>query len=205
MLSQLSVELVRNSSIIAYKNNMSRGLGKNQQKILLLLLGGIALGLSGSPRKSFQIIEAIGKEWEEIDRQILKRAIKNLYESKLVNEKQNTDGTITLLLTDKGKQKALTYDLENIKIKKSEKWDKKWRVVLFDIPEKRKRIREIFRFHLKKLEFYEFQKSVFVHPYDCRDEIEYLIEFYDIRKFARFLIAESVDNELHLKQHFNLV
>ncbi len=184
---------------------MSRGLGKTQQKVLLLLLGGIALGLSGSPRRSFQILETIGKEWKEIDRQILKRAIKNLYESKLVNEKQNADGTITLLLSSEGKQKALTYDLDNIKIKKPEKWDKKWRVVLFDIPENRKRLREIFRFHLKKLGFYEFQKSVFIHPYDCKNEIDYLIEFYNIRKFVRFLIAESIDNELHLKHHFKLL
>jgi len=83
---------------------------------LLLFLGGLALGLSGSPRTSFQILKAIGKEWEEIDRQSLRRAIKSLYESKLVSEKQNADGTVTMTLTDKGKQKALTYDLEKMKI-----------------------------------------------------------------------------------------
>jgi DNA-binding transcriptional regulator PaaX len=184
---------------------MSRGLGKTQQKILLLLLAGIALSLSGSPRRYFQILESIGKEWKEIDRQVLRRAVKNLYKSKLINEKQNVDGTITLLLTEQGKQKALTFNLENMQIKVPIKWDKKWRVVLFDIPETKKKLREIFRFHLKKLGFYEFQKSVFIYPYDCKNEIEYLIEFYSIRKFVRFLIAESIDNELHLKHHFRLL
>jgi DNA-binding transcriptional regulator PaaX len=122
-----------------------------------------------------------------------------------VTEKENPDGTITIILTDKGKQKALTYDFGKMEIKKPQKWDKKWRVVLFDIPENRKKIRDALRYHLKNLGFYEFQKSVFVHPYDCKDEIDYLIEFYDIRRFVRFIIADSLDNELHLKKHFNLL
>jgi len=184
---------------------MPRGPGVNQQKILLLLFGGIALGLSGSPKRYFQILDSITKEWKEIDRRMLKRAIKKLYESKLIKEKENPDGTVTLVLTDKGKQKALTYDLGKMEIKKPKQWDKKWRVVLFDIPEKIKKTREAIRIHLKNLGFYEFQKSVFVHPYDCKNEIDYLIEFYDVRKFVRFIIADSLDNELHLKKHFDLL
>jgi len=108
-------------------------------------------------------------------------------------------------LSDKGKEKALTYNLDKIKIKKPVQWDGKWRVVLFDIPESQKKVREALRFHLKNMDFFEFQKSVFIHPFECRDEIDYLIEFYNIRPFVRFIIGESVDNELHLKKHFNLL
>lgn len=183
---------------------MSQRLGTTQRKILLLLLGGLALGLSRSPRTSFQIIKGIKEEWKEIDRQALRRAIKKLYESKLVKEKENSDGTVTLTLTDKGKQRALTYNLDEMKIKKPEQWDGKWRIVLFDIPKNGKKTREAFRGHLNNLGFYQFQKSVFAHPYDCQNEIEYIIEVYDIRKFVRFMVAESIDNELHLKHHFGL-
>ncbi len=183
---------------------MSRGLGETQKKILILLLGGVALGLSGSPRRYFQIIDSIGKDWREIERQSLKRAIKKLYESKLISEKQNSDGSTTIVLTDEGKQKALTYDLEKMEIEKPRQWDKKWRVVLFDIPNSIKKIRDALRFHLKKLGFYEFQESVFIHPYNCKDEIDYLIEFYDIRKFVRFMITDFIDNELDLKNRFGL-
>jgi len=184
---------------------MSRGLGKTQKKILLLLSGGLALGLSGSPTRYFKIIKLIGREWKEIERQSLKRAIKNLYMSKLIGEKQNKDGTITMFLTGEGKRRALTYDLEKMEIKKPKQWDKKWRVVLFDIPDNRKKSRETLRFHLKNLGFYKFQESVFVHPYNCKDEIDYLIEFYDLRRFVRFIIADSIDNEIHLKTHFRLL
>lgn len=184
---------------------MARGLGTIQRKILLLLIGGIALGLSGSPQRYFKILSAIGKEWENINKNSLRRAIRGLYESKLIDEKRNPDGTITLMLTENGKQKALTYNLEKMKIKSPKTWDKKWRIVLFDIPTDRNKIRDALRGHFKKLGFYEFQKSVFIHPYDCKDEIDYLVEFYDIRPFVRFIIADSIDNEFHLKHYFGLV
>jgi DNA-binding transcriptional regulator PaaX len=184
---------------------MPRGPGEIQQKVLLLLFGGLALGLSGNPRVSFQILKGVAKEWEEINKQSLKRAIQSLYKSKMIEEKYNKDGSITIVLSMGGKKKALTYQLDEIEIKKPEKWDKKWRVVLFDIPENRKKERDALRFRLKQLGFYEFQKSVFVHPYDCKDEIDYIIEFYKIRKFVRFITADAIDNELHLKQHFGLI
>lgn len=183
---------------------MSKGPGETQKKILLLLMAGVALGLSGSPRKHFQILKELGKEWKEINRQSLRRAIRNLYKSRIIKEKENPDGTVTLVLTDKGKERAFTYNLDGMKIKKPPRWDGKWRIVLFDIPEKIRRARDAFRHHLNQLGFYEFQKSVFVHPFDCQDEIDYLIEFYDARKFIRFIIAESLDNELHLRVHFGL-
>lgn len=184
---------------------MSRGLGKNQQKLLLLLLGGFTLSLSRNPRQYFRTLKAIGENWNEIDRQALKNAIANLYKSKLLEEKENKDGSLTITLTENGKRKALTYKIDKMKIKKAQKWDKKWRIVLFDIPEKKKKVREALRYHLKNLDFFEYQKSVFVHSYDCKNEIEYIIEFYNIRKYVRFITADSLDNELHLKHHFGLI
>jgi len=183
----------------------NREWGEVSQKVILLLWGGLALGLSGSPKNYFRILKAIGKEWNEINKRALHRAIKNLYQSKIIDIKEDKDGITTLVLSDKGKEKALTYNLDKIKIKKPVQWDGKWRVVLFDIPESQKKVREALRFHLKNMDFFEFQKSVFIHPFECRDEIDYLIEFYNIRPFVRFIIGESVDNELHLKKHFNLL
>lgn len=183
---------------------MSKGHGETQKKILLLLAGGLALGFSRSPRGSFNILGGIEKEWEEIKKQSLKRAIKNLYQSKLIGGKENNDGTLTMILTDKGREKVLTYNLDEMEIKKPARWDGKWRIALFDVPEKERKIRDAFRHHLNRLGFYEFQKSVFVHPFDCQDEIDYLVEFYNARRFIRFIIAESLDNELHLRAHFEL-
>jgi DNA-binding transcriptional regulator PaaX len=76
--------------------------------------------------------------------------------------------------------------------------------VVFDIPEKLKRGRDALREKLKELGFYELQKSVFVFPYECRDEIEFIIEIFELRKYVRFGVLEEIDNELHLKKIFEL-
>lgn len=183
---------------------MSHRHGDTQRKILLILLSGIALGLSGSPKRYFKILDLTIKEWGEINKQSLRRSINALYKEKLVSEKYNKDGTVTLFLTKEGKKFALTYDIENMKIEQPSKWDKKWRIVIFDISERLRKTRNIFRIQLRSLGFYELQKSVFVYPYKCKNEIEYLTEFYKLKRSVRFIVADSIDNELHLKQIFEL-
>lgn len=195
---------------MSIKNDKKRGhkiikLGDNQRKIILLMMGGIALGFSISPKKHLHILKAIKHDWEGIDRRSLNRAIKNLYESKLVRVIHNKDKTVTVTLTQEGKSKALTYNMNKMKIAKPAKWDKKWRLVMFDIPENRKKHRDALRFHLKELGFFEYQKSVFAHPFECANELNYIIEFYDLRKYVRMIIAETLDNALHLKKHFGLL
>lgn len=181
-----------------------KGAGEIQRKILLLLLGGLALGLSGSPRQSFRTLDKIAEEWKWIEEQKLRRSIALLYKSKLLKEKLNKDGSVTLFLTEKGKRKALTFKIDEMEIREPKRWDRKWRVIIFDVPEIFKKKREILRFQLKRLGFQELQKSVFVHPYDCYDETEFITEFYQLRRFVRFMIAEKIDNELHLIKRFGL-
>jgi len=54
------------------------------------------------------------------------------------------------------------------------------------------------------LGFYELQKSVWIFPYECKNEIDFIVEFFGLRKYVRFGILESINNELHLKKIFNL-
>jgi DNA-binding transcriptional regulator PaaX len=183
---------------------MSKGPGEIQRKIILLLQSGVALSLSNSPKRSLRIIKEAANEWKKIEDQKLKRSIRALYRSKMIREETDENGRIKIILTEKGKIKALSYQIFEIEIKNPVAWDRKWRMVIFDIPEVQKRKREIFRMHLRNLHFFELQKSVFVHPFDCQKEIEYIIEYYQLRKYVRFIIAESIDNELHLKDHFGL-
>ena len=178
--------------------------GPTQQKILLLLLGGFALGLSKSPRGYFKILKGINNQWKDINHRALQRSLRTLYQSHLIRQQNNNDGTTTFILSSKGKEVALRYDLEQMVIAKN-KWDKKWRVVMFDVPEKLKKIRETLRYQLKKLGFLELQRSVFVLPYECGNEIEYIIEFYNIRKYVRMLIVDKIDNEIDLKRKFSLI
>ena len=180
-------------------------LGPTSQKILLLLLGGIALGLTSSPDRYFRILKTIKKDWDTINRNALHRAIKLLYKARLLDTQDNPDGTTTIVLSQRGKQKALRYHIDELKIPKMPVWDKKWRIVLFDIPEPRKKARDALAQALKNMGFITLQKSVFVHPFKCEDEVDFVIEFFNLRPHVRTIIAENIDNELHLKKHFKLI
>lgn len=174
-----------------------------KEKILLLLLGGLAFGCSYTPQNQWRVIKTISAEWKKINKKELYAEIHKLYRSKLLKRMQNSDGTITFVLTQKGKMRAITYNFNNMKIEK-DKWDGKWRFIIFDIPEKIRVGRDALRKKVKELGFYELQKSVFVFPYKCEDEINFIIEFFDMRKYVRYGIIDSIDNEIHLKKIFEL-
>lgn len=179
-------------------------LGSTMQKVLLLLEAGIALSLTANPRASFRILRGVSKEWQRLNRKALKVAIKNLYQSKLIYIEEKEDGTVKLTLSDEGKQKALQYNPDSIQIKKMTKWDGLWRLVMFDIPESKKQGRDALASKLKRLGFYPLQKSVFIHPYECKDEIDFIVELFELRPYVRFLRVKDIDVALDLKHRFRL-
>lgn len=108
-------------------------------------------------------------------------------------------------LTEKGKKMAGRFQINFLKIKKPLKWDAKWRLVIFDIPNFHGIKRSVFRGKLKELGFYQLQKSVWVHPYNCRDEINLLREFFGLsRKEIRLIIANDIEDSASIKKAFQL-
>ncbi len=180
-------------------------IGTLQKRLLILLVGGISIGLSHNPRQQFKVLKEMGKEWKRVKNESLRKAIQGLYESKLIDYRETADGTVKIIISEDGKKKALMYKTEGIKIKIPKTWDGKWRIIIFDIPESLKKARNALRFHLKKWGFYRLQKSVFVLPWPCEDEIEFIVELYNIRRYVRQISAEGIDNELHLKKIFSLL
>lgn len=179
-------------------------IGKVQKKILLILLTGLALGLSRSPRKSFHILKTAKKDWEKLNDRQIKRAIVALHNFGIIKTEKNKDGTVNMILTEKGRKIAVQYSLDSLEIKKPARWDNKWRIVIFDIPEKQRKLRDVFRKQLKHLEFHELQHSVWIHPYNCVGEIQYLIDFYNVSKYVHLLEATTLSNDQFLKKKFEL-
>jgi len=175
-----------------------------KKKLLLLLQTGLAMGLTPSPKAHGYILKELGKEWKNINYYYLKRIIQEFRYEKLVDWQEKTDGAIKIVLTKKGKEYALEYKIDEIKIKKPSGWDGIWRLVIFDIPERKRRARDALRDKLKELGFRELQKSVFVHPYPCQNEIEFIIEFFDIRPSVCYGELKNLTNEEELKLHFDL-
>lgn len=181
-----------------------RRIGPTKRRILLLLNTGLSLVFNAKPGGFGRVVNSAAREWRAINRDVLRRAIASLYESKLVDYRETADGAVTIVLSDEGKRRALTYHVDEMEIPKPDRWDSQWRLVIFDIPEYRKKAREALRFHLERLGFYPLQKSAFVHPHECKNEIDFLIELYDVRPFVRQITASHIDNELHLRSFFKL-
>ncbi|KKT29611.1 CRISPR-associated endonuclease Cas2 [Candidatus Giovannonibacteria bacterium RIFCSPLOWO2_12_FULL_44_25] len=186
------------------KKYLEKRLGPTAQKVLLLLLGGVVLGFARSPKQYWRTIETIKKDWQKINQHTLRRTIRNLYRSRLVDIKENKDDTTTIVLTEQGRKRATTYNIDTIRVPEMKKWDKKWRIILFDIPERHKKARDALAKALKNMGFYRLQKSVFVHPFECGSEVDFVIEFFNLRPYVRTILAHQIDNELHLKQYFSL-
>ena len=166
---------------------------------------GVALGLTMSARKHFWILKNIPKELKRVKKEYLDRAIKRLYESKLVDIKEKEDGTAILTLSEEGKKKILIYNIENLKLKRDKNWDGYWRIIIFDIPEKLRYARETLSQKLQEIGMYQLQKSVYVYPFECENELDFIIEYFNLRRYVRFILAKEIDNELHLRKIFNLI
>ena len=125
-------------------------------------------------------------------------------QDKLIDWQENNDGTISVVLTEKGKQTASRFDPDNLSIPQPNHWDKKWRVIIYDIPDNKKAARDALRRKLYELSFKEWQKSVFIHPYPCDQQIDFVIEFFDVRPYVRRGLMTNITNEAEIKLHFGL-
>lgn len=131
-------------------------------------------------------------QWEEAKRRgVLKTTIKRLEKQKLVSWSEQNGATV-LTLTEDGRKKILKYKIDDLKINKPKKWDGLWRVIIFDIPEKERIAREMFRNKLKDLEFSRLQKSVFIYPFECKDEIDFLRYALEIDKYVIYMEVKKI-------------
>jgi DNA-binding transcriptional regulator PaaX len=112
---------------------------------------------------------------------------------------------IYVSLTQEGKNRAGVFQIDELKLTRPKKWDRRWRIIIFDIPQDKKISREALRGKLKQLQFYMLQKSVWVYPFECRAELELLREFFGLsKKEIRLIVAESIEEEGGLRAKFKI-
>jgi hypothetical protein len=117
----------------------------------------------------------------------------------------NKNGQIYISLTEEGRKKAGKYQIDDLKIKKSKKWDGKWRIMIFDIKDKQKIKREALRGKIKELELFQLQKSVWIYPYDFNKELGLLRSFFGLnKKEMQFILASSIEYDDEAKNYFGL-
>ena len=116
----------------------------------------------------------------------------------------NHNGRDVVEITTQGKKKVLDYSLDDMQLNTKQKWDGKWRMVMFDIPETRKNARNAVSYKIKEIGMYPIQKSVFIFPYPCKDEIDFVGEMYGIRKNIIYIEATHIDSAEKAKRHFRI-
>lgn len=161
------------------------------------------MGYARGRRQRNELLKECDRIWLSIDRNQLFQALNVLKFGKFLEIKERGDGTRHINLTPRGKSRADKSLLEELVIKKPKRWDKKWRIVVFDIPEEKKGLRDELRRRLKLLGFAEFQKSVFVFPYPCEDEINILVNFFGLHEHVRCL-ESTLSYDSDLRKLFNI-
>ena len=108
-------------------------------------------------------------------------------------------------ITATGRQAlALEEQRAAIRIARKKRWDKRYRMVIFDIPERKRSTRASLRRTMRESGFLCIQGSVWIYPYDCEDLIALLKADLHIGKDVLYTIVEKIENDGWIKRHFSL-
>lgn len=86
----------------------------------------------------------------------------------------------------------------------TEVWDHKWRIAIFDIPEKYSELRDKVRAILKRAGFAKLQQSVWVFPHECEELVNLIKKESKLSKFILYGVLESIHGEETLKKLFRI-
>lgn len=168
----------------------------------------------GSSRRILRELSGVGiigynynlggyKPWPKVSRQYYLLTVKRMRDRGWIEESEK-QGKKFLCLTKKGKLQDLMYKLRESEKSDKKKWDGKWRLAIFDIPEKGRRERVRIRGFLLSMGFCCLQKSVYIYPYELSGEsVEYL-KISGLDRFIRFLRVDQMDDENELRKFFGL-
>ncbi len=165
----------------------------------LAVAGGLTVALL-APNLAAALGKSLLKPYE---RQGINRSLSRLLKYGYIEFKIE-HGKKRLRLTPKGERCAALMGEGKLAPKKPKRWDGKWRMLVFDIPERRRVVRNGIRATLMSLGFYRLQDSVWVYPYDCEDLVTILKADFRIGKDILYVVADAVEFDTPLKAHFFL-
>lgn len=108
-----------------------------------------------------------------------------------------------LIFTKKALKRLNKVDFDSLKINIPEAWDRQWRLVLFDIPEKNRDRRIALTTKIKHLGFQPLQQSIWIHPFACKEEITTVCSKYGVEQWVTYIETNHIDHEEKLVQRFN--
>lgn len=170
----------------------------------LLAIGGVCTAVMVTP-KIFTLVAAAQKYKKYLPKEGTQKRLSYLKQKGYVDFEKIDDITYRIKITDQGLALVLNDAFRLDKMYKNIKWDGRWRVVFFDIPEKHKPARDSFRLKLIDMGFRKIQDSVFVCPYPCEKEIIFLVGMYNLSSYVCFMEADHIINDDNIKKYFKLI
>jgi len=152
-----------------------------------------------------KFIKALLEEETNLSKKQIKKALYDLEKRQLIDIIEK-DGQVKIYLQEKGKQKVITRSIKLLLDykKKEKKWDGRWFMVFFDVPEIERRKRNFLRRYLKRLGFYQYQQSVYIFPFECKKEVNLIKEIVEGAKYMKYIIASEIEEEEKIKKYFGL-
>jgi hypothetical protein len=171
------------------------------EKIIKALVIGISIPLVlSSPYAAVGLVKAARYYFRKMD---FNREVKRLQKRGYVALTKSDRGWVLKLLP-KGRTRANQIAFKNLNLPKPKTWDGKWRLFSFDIPEEHSNARNLIRNKLKSLGFHNIQRSLFAYPYDCKRELELVVEHYKVSKYTLFVETAFIDLDSELRKFFKV-
>lgn len=168
-----------------------------------LAIAGVGLVAMAAPN-TLQLLKYVDPDWivKRDPKQRIRETAHRLKKKAFI-EFITKNGRVYLRITDKGKshlQRLVAFG----PLPKPRRWDRKWRLVIFDIPEKKHVLRARARSIVAGFGFVRLQDSVWAYPYDCEEAIALLKAQLHIGKDLLYIIADAIEYDFPLRKEFGL-
>ncbi len=151
---------------------------------------------------ALQLLRPFFEEKKYSPKKAIERNIESLVRTGLVRKKINKNGEVALELTKRGKWEV-TLRFNKDKGSK-QKWDKKWRLVIFDVPNTHSKLRRELTRGMHLYGFHLLQKSVWIYPYPCDNFVKILRDHLELQKNVLYMTVDTIENDKTLQKIFKL-
>lgn len=175
--------------------NTKQGINKSLRVIGLAGFAGVAVIAPNALQALNLLLKKTG-----IDRSKQQRILAELKRQGLVHIR-SSGGTVQFTITPAGAHRLQQANIDDIAIDMPKKWDRRWRLVTFDIPLNQSAQRQAFTSKLRGVGFMMLQKSLWVHPAPCFEQVEVIAGHYNVLRYCTLMEISSIDELSAKKLH----
>jgi hypothetical protein len=199
-----TIEQCRPKQMLELSDKQVSMLKNISQVTLAVAAVGGALAVAAVAPNVFKVLDQVAwanktyNSWNRKRRDQARKIARSFYYLKKQGfiELTPAGDSFTVKLTRKGKKKIQQFKWQTLYVKKPASWNGRWWMVLADIPSDEYRIQANY-FHQKliQMEFYPMQRTVWVYPFDPREEINFVSTHFLLANFVTAVEVTQMDPE----------